>query len=109
MIFQAEPEGARMKKESGRRRVDVNLNQLDQIIGNMLDSDGILAGRTDGINRSVKDINNRREGLERRLAMIETRYRAQFTALDTMIASMTQTSNYLTQQLANLPGSSSSS
>lgn len=82
--------------------------QLDQIIGNMLDSDGILAGRTDGINRSVKDINNRRDVLERRLAMIETRYRAQFTALDAMIASMTKTSNFLTQQLANLPGAASS-
>ena len=35
--------------------------------------------------------------------MIEKRYRAQFTALDTMLASMTQTSTYLQQQLANLP------
>jgi flagellar hook-associated protein 2 len=37
---------------------------------------------------------------------IEKRYRAQFTALDPMLAQMTSTSNFLTQQLANLPKTS---
>jgi flagellar hook-associated protein 2 len=78
--------------------------QLDRLVQQLLDNGGALAGRTEGINRSVRDIGSRREALERRLDMIEKRYRAQFTALDTMIASMTKTSNFLTQQLANLPG-----
>lgn len=78
--------------------------QLDRLIQQQLDSGGVLAGRTDGINRSVRDIDNRREALERRLEMIEKRYRAQFTALDTMISSMTKTSDFLAQQLNNLPG-----
>lgn len=77
--------------------------QLDKLIENFLDSGGTIAGRTDGINRSVKDIAKRREALQLRLEMIEKRYRAQFTALDTMISSMTKTSNFLQQQLANLP------
>lgn len=77
--------------------------QLDKLIKGFLDSDGTIAGRTDGINRSVKDIAKRREALQLRLEMIEKRYRAQFTALDTMISSMTKTSNFLQQQLANLP------
>ena len=38
-----------------------------------------------------------------RLTGIEARYRAQFTALDTLIAGMKQTSSYLSTQLANLP------
>ena len=38
-----------------------------------------------------------------RLAQIEARYRRQFTALDTAISGMTKTSNFLAQQLANLP------
>jgi flagellar hook-associated protein 2 len=78
--------------------------QLDQYLGNLLDSEGQLAGRTDGINRSIEDIAGRREVLGRRLAAIELRYRNQFTSLDTLISSMTQTSNFLAQQLANLPG-----
>jgi len=77
--------------------------QLDKLLDDMLGSDGILSGRTDGINRSIKDIENRREVLNRRLADVEARYRKQFTALDALIGTMTQTSNYLQQQLANLP------
>jgi flagellar hook-associated protein 2 len=34
---------------------------------------------------------------------IEARYRAQFTALDSLIGSMSSTSSFLNQQLANLP------
>lgn len=83
--------------------------QLNELIGNVLDSDGILAGRTDGIGRSIKDIGVRRIALQQRLGQIEERYRAQFTALDTLISSMNKTSSFLTQQLANLPGSGSSS
>ena len=58
---------------------------------------------------TIKDIQNREEQVANRLTAIEKRYRAQFTALDSLIAGMKQTSTYLTQQLANLPGVSSSS
>lgn len=81
--------------------------QLDQFLDNLLDSDGALASRTDGIDRSIKDIADRREVLGRRLSVIEARYRKQFTNLDTLISNMTQTSNFLAQQLANLPGAAS--
>lgn len=73
-------------------------------IGNLVGSNGMIAGRTDGLKSSINGIENQREALNRRLEATELRLRAQFTALDTMIASMTQTSDYLTQQLANLPG-----
>lgn len=76
---------------------------LDKLVGRMLENDGLVDGRMDGINASIKELGSRREALASRLEMIEKRYRAQFTALDTMLASMTKTSNYLQQQLANLP------
>ncbi|MCR4299350.1 MAG: flagellar filament capping protein FliD [Gallionella sp.] len=68
----------------------------------ILASDGILASRTDGIGRTITDIGKQRNAMETRLINIEKRYRAQFTALDQMLSSMNQTSNYLTQQLAQL-------
>jgi len=68
----------------------------------ILASDGILASRTDGIGRTITDIGKRRTELETRLIGIEKRYRAQFTALDAMLASMNTTSTYLTQQLDQL-------
>ena len=37
------------------------------------------------------------------MLLIEDRYRKQFTAMDTLLASLTSTSNYLAQQLENLP------
>lgn len=82
--------------------------QLDKLIGGMLATDGTLSSRTDGINTSIKDLGSRRTALNLRLVGVEKRYRAQYTALDVMMSNMTKTSSYLTQQLANLPGSSSS-
>ncbi len=72
----------------------------------VLASDSIIAARTEGIDRSITDIDKRRTALEARLLNIEKRYRAQYTALDTMLSSMNSTSAFLTQQLASLPGSS---
>lgn len=71
----------------------------------VLASDSTIAARTEGIGRSITDIDKRRTDLEARLVNIEKRYRAQFSALDTMLSSMNSTSSFLTQQLANLPGS----
>lgn len=76
--------------------------QLDKLISSFLGSDGAIAAVTEGTNRSIKDISNQRDVLNRRLANIEAQYRRQFTALDVTMASMSQTSSYLTQQLAAL-------
>jgi flagellar hook-associated protein 2 len=78
-------------------------NQIDSF----LDSGGLLSARTDGINSSIKSLKKQEDAWALRLEKIEARYRTQFTNLDTLMASMTQTSNYLTQQLANLPQISS--
>lgn len=76
--------------------------QLDLLITNFLGSTGTIAAVTDGANRSIKDIGNQRDVLNRRLVGIEAQYRKQFTSLDVAMASMSQTSNYLSQQLAAL-------
>lgn len=79
-------------------------NKLGQIVG----SSGSIQIATDSTNKLIKNITDREAVLERRLTTIEARYRKQFTALDTLVAGMKQTSTYLTQQLANLTTSSSS-
>lgn len=88
---------------AGKLGIAVRFNEaMENVIG----SSGMLAGRTEGIATSIKDIGKRRDALALRLTKIEARYRTQFGALDRLIASMTQTSQYLTQQLANLPNTS---
>ncbi|WP_136416230.1 flagellar filament capping protein FliD [Herbaspirillum sp. ST 5-3] len=77
--------------------------QLNKVVEGYLGSSGLVSGRTDGINSSIKDIGRQRDALNARLQSTEKRLRAQFTALDTLIANMNKTSSYLQQQLSNLP------
>ncbi len=77
-------------------------SQLNTLVGTFLGTSGLISGRTDGLNRTIKDIDAQREVINKRLVNIEARYRKQFTALDVMLANMGNTSSYLTQQLASL-------
>lgn len=77
-------------------------NVLNTATTGMLGTSGPIASETDGINRSIADIDSRRTAMQQQLAMIQTQYQQQFSALDTLISSMNQTSTFLTQQLANL-------
>lgn len=79
--------------------------RMSTTLDGMLSSSGLVASQTDGINSSIKDIGRKRTTLSNRLVQIEKRYRAQFSSLDTLVASMQKTSQFLTQQLANLPSS----
>lgn len=75
---------------------------LNSLAASMLASDGLIAGKTKGLNSSITDIGKQRDALNVRLAALQQQYTAQFSALDVMLSSMNQTSTYLTQQLANL-------
>ena len=75
---------------------------LDQLATSTLASDGVLVNRTEGIGKSIADIGKQRDAMNARLVGIEKRYRAQFNALDLMLTNMNQTSNYLTQQFAQI-------
>ncbi|RLA19702.1 MAG: flagellar hook protein [Gammaproteobacteria bacterium] len=77
--------------------------QLDALISGFLEPDGVLGSRTDGIQSRVDDITDRREVLNRRMDVLEVRYRAQFNALDGLLSQLRTTSDFLTQQLASLP------
>ena len=63
---------------------------------------GLIAGRTKSLNDHLKNIQGQRDDLDRRMSQMETDYRRQFTALDSMMAQMQSTSSFLTQQLASL-------
>jgi flagellar hook-associated protein 2 len=75
---------------------------LNTLSTGYLGGTGTIASRTKGLNASVTDIATQRASFADRLTDIEKRYRAQYTALDTSIASMNTTQSFLTQQLASL-------
>lgn len=77
-------------------------HQLSGLIDNFISSTGTLSAQTTSLNSSIKQIDKQQQALNDRLAATEKRYRAQFTALDTMLTNMNTTSTYLTQQLAQI-------
>lgn len=81
--------------------------RLERLAADLLDSDGLVAGRSKSLDATIDSLQRRQEEMERRLETVEKRLRAQFVALDAMVASMLKTSSFLQQQLAALPTSSS--
>lgn len=75
---------------------------MKSTVESMVGSTGTVTSMSNSTTRLIEGLNKQRTVLNERLTRIEERYRAQFTALDTAIASMKQTSSYLTQQLASL-------
>ena len=69
-----------------------------------LESGGVFDGRNASLKASISDIDGQRQQLNNRLDGLQARYLAQFNALDTLLAQMQSTSNFLTQQLSSLPG-----
>lgn len=61
-----------------------------------------LTTKKDSLSNQVTSLSKQREAQAKRLTQVEQRYRAQFTALDTMLSGLNQTSSYLTAQLAKL-------
>jgi len=76
---------------------------LNTLISSVLAKDGQLESRKRGINGSIKEIESRRETLQQRLPLQEARFRKQYSSLETSLSNMSKTSNYLNQQLSNLP------
>jgi len=66
----------------------------------VLGTDGMLTTRSAGLTKSL-DLNGKQQDtLSTRLADTETRLRAQYSALDTKMASLNSLSSYITQQIA---------
>jgi flagellar hook-associated protein 2 len=76
--------------------------RLDNLVEGMLETSGLIDAREDGLNARVDNTNDQIERLEYRLEVVEARYRAQYSALDTLIAELTSTSEWLTTQLSSL-------
>ncbi len=68
----------------------------------MLDDTGVVGARTEGLNKTIKSVGLKIDQMNDQMDVIEARYRKQFSALDTTLAQMNSTGNYLLQQLAKM-------
>jgi len=79
--------------------------KLDALLEPYLQTQGVFDSRTASLKSSIESINDRREALNTRLIALQARYTKQFNALDSLLAQLQGTSNFLSQQLSQLPGS----
>lgn len=79
--------------------------RLQAAVDALTRSDGLIAGREEGLNSRVRSLEDQHQRLERRLVTIEKSLRAQFTALDSLVSQLQSTGAFLTQQLALRQGS----
>ncbi len=83
--------------------------QLRAMADQFLGIDGSLSTRQEGLRRRIDLNEDRQAQLEDRITMIEKRLRAQYTALDKQMASLTSLSNYVTQQITAMAKNSNNS
>ncbi|MCF2859360.1 flagellar filament capping protein FliD [Pseudoalteromonas sp. SMS1] len=81
---------------------------LESLLGNYVDSGGLLKQREDDLTTQQKAIEDDVLKHQYRMESLEQRLRKQYAGLDVLIAQMRQTQTYLGSQLANLPGFTSS-
>lgn len=76
------------------------VDRLSALLADQTGDDSPIAERIDSLKKQNKRIKNQREDLDDRMERVEARYRAQFTAMDTLVAQLNQTSQFLAQRLA---------
>ena len=79
--------------------------RLDKLITPRLAAEGDIAARNKGLDKRTALLKIDQTTLDKRMEIVAQRYLKQFTTLDSLLSNMSSTSNYLAQQLANLPGS----
>ena len=77
-------------------------DKLSSLLSGFLDEDNIIDARVDGVQNRIDDINEQRERFAARMDALEQRLRAQFNAMDGLVAQLRSTSDFLSQQLASL-------
>jgi flagellar hook-associated protein 2 len=80
--------------------------RLKDISAKLLDSEGVVTTRQQGMRDSIKLIDKQQEAFNTRLALTERRLREQYTALDNKMSTLSGTSSYLSQQLAAMSNNS---
>lgn len=76
--------------------------RINTLASNLLGTDGVFTTKTTGLNNSVKLNEKRQEQMDAKAALYEKRLRAQYTALDKAMASISSQGNYVSQMISGL-------
>jgi flagellar hook-associated protein 2 len=84
------------------------MEKLDDILGGLLDSDGSLKAKTDGLQKTLDLIGEERINLDKKTSKLEQRLLSKFNAMDAILGQFQSTGSFLSQQLDSLPFNNSS-
>ncbi|MFM7625131.1 MAG: flagellar filament capping protein FliD [Gammaproteobacteria bacterium] len=73
--------------------------RLATTLDGAISAGGQMTSRTESLQAQKRDLQKARETLELRMQALETRYRTQFTSLDSLLSGLQSTGNYLARQL----------
>ena len=74
-------------------------SKINDVLTGILADDGLIDARLEGLNFSVKQIEEQRIALDLRSGVLERRYRNQFNSLETLISQLNTTQTFLSQAL----------
>jgi flagellar hook-associated protein 2 len=97
---------ATSESDDSARGFGVRFQTLTRAI---VDGDGLLPSRTKSLQSQIDSINKQEQRINDRLVLVEARLRKQYSALDTQLSMMQNTSNSLANALSQLPGANSGS
>lgn len=80
------------------------MSRLDSKLAPYTQTGGILESRINGLNGTIKSIDNQNDALDMRMDKLQERLLAQFNAMDSLVGQMTGTSNRLMAALSSMPG-----
>ncbi len=104
-------EGIRLEVLGGSIGARNNVNfsrgyadQLNTVLSRILDDEGVLEGRLEGLSDRLGEIGEKREKLQVKLDRMELRWRQQFTALNALMGEMESTGTFLEQTFKAMRG-----
>jgi flagellar hook-associated protein 2 len=83
--------------------------RLDTALDSFAASDGIIATRNASIEGQLTTLSKESADLDSRMSVYEAQLRSQYTALDTLMSSLNNTSSYLTSALKQVESTYTSS
>ena len=83
--------------------------KLNSMLDSFTSSDGVIATRTASIQKQLSNLSDESTALDSRMSVYEAQLRSQYTALDTLMSSLNNTSSYLTSALKQLESTYTSS
>lgn len=78
------------------------IKKLDDTVNNFVKTGGLIANRNDTYLKQLKELDEQQERLAMRMTSLEERLRAQFSAMDALVANLNSTGDFIARQMDSI-------